>query len=112
MAKQVLRHRIQKHKFSSRCLAKNWIPASAGMSGTEDHCAQPLSSSCAANARRGAARWRKSAQLVQQRLRTLEDGRVEAFRKPAIDRSEKIACLITLTPIAPQPRHAHRRAQL
>jgi hypothetical protein len=52
-----------------------------------------------------------SRQLVKQRLRFLQIERVEAFGEPLVDRSEKIAGLIPLTLIAPEPRHAHRRAQ-
>ena len=37
--------------------------------------------------------------------------RVEAFREPAIDRSEQFASLLPLPLIAPEPREAHRRAQ-
>ena len=52
-----------------------------------------------------------SGQLVEQRLSLLQIERVEAFGEPAVDRSEKIAGLIPLALIAPEPRHAHRRAQ-
>src|SRR5262249_27248971 len=41
----------------------------------------------------------------------LQVKRVEAFGEPAIDWSEKIAGLVPFAPIAPQPRHARRRAQ-
>jgi hypothetical protein len=37
-------------------------------------------------------------QLVEQRL---------AFGEPAVDRREKLASLIPLTLVAPEPRHAH-----
>jgi len=53
----------------------------------------------------------KSRQLVEQRLGIFQIARVEAFGEPAIDRSEKIAGLIPLALIAPEPRHARRRAQ-
>ena len=33
------------------------------------------------------------------------------FSEPAVDRSEKLASLLPLTLVAPEPRHAHRRAQ-
>jgi hypothetical protein len=45
------------------------------------------------------------------RLSLLQIARVKPFRKPALDRSEKLAALLALTLIAPEPRHAHRRAQ-
>src|SRR4029077_5968006 len=31
--------------------------------------------------------------------------------EPAVERREKLACLMPLTLIAPEPRHTHRRAQ-
>jgi len=43
-------------------------------------------------------------QLVEQGLGLLQIARIEAFGKPAVDRSEKIACLIAFALIAPQPR--------
>jgi TolB-like protein len=43
--------------------------------------------------------------LLQQRLCLFQIARVEAFGKPAVDRSGKIAGLIPLTLIAPEPRH-------
>ena len=39
--------------------------------------------------------------------RGLQIERIEAFGKPAVDRSEQIAGLIPLTLVAPEPRHAH-----
>ncbi len=51
-------------------------------------------------------------QLVEQGLSLLQVERVEALGEPAIDRSEKIAGLIPLSLIAPEPCHAHRRPQL
>ena len=51
-------------------------------------------------------------QFLQQRLRLLQIERVEAFREPAVDRSEQFARLLPLALVAPEPRHAHRRAQL
>ena len=39
----------------------------------------------------------------------LQIERVEALGEPAVDRSEKIAGLIPLALIAPEPRHAPRR---
>jgi len=53
-----------------------------------------------------------SPQLVKQGLSLLKIARVEAFGEPAIDRGEKIAGLIAFALIAPEPRHAHRGAQL
>jgi PDZ domain len=50
-------------------------------------------------------------QLVEQSLGLFQIERVEAFGEPAIDRGEKIAGLLPLALIAPEPRHAHRRAQ-
>jgi L-alanine-DL-glutamate epimerase-like enolase superfamily enzyme len=50
-------------------------------------------------------------QLVEQRLRLSQVGRVEAFGKPAVDRCEEMAGLITPALIAPQPGEAARRAQ-
>jgi Arc/MetJ-type ribon-helix-helix transcriptional regulator len=51
------------------------------------------------------------AQLIEQSLCVLQIHCVEAFGKPAVDRSEKLAGFIALTLIAPEPRHAHRSAQ-
>ena len=61
-----------------------------------------------ARARSGASR----CQLVEQRLGVLQIERIEAFGEPAIDRSEQFTGFIPLALIAPEPRHAHRRAQL
>jgi hypothetical protein len=52
-----------------------------------------------------------SRQLVQQRLGLLQVQRIEALGEPAIDGGEKIMRLLPFTLFAPQPRHAHRRAQ-
>jgi len=52
-----------------------------------------------------------SSKLIKQRLSLLQIERVETFSEPAVDRGEKIACLIPLALIAPEPRHAHRRAE-
>src|SRR6476661_2504248 len=46
-------------------------------------------------------------QLVQQRLRLLQIERVEAFRKPAVNRSEQFASLLRLAMVAPEARHTH-----
>jgi hypothetical protein len=50
-------------------------------------------------------------QLIQQRLSLLQIERVEALGEPAVDRREKIAGLLSLALITPQPSQAHRRAQ-
>jgi hypothetical protein len=44
-------------------------------------------------------------------IKFLASFRFEAFSKPAIDGSKKIARLIPLTLVAPEPLHAHRGAQ-
>ena len=49
--------------------------------------------------------------FVEQRLGLLQIGRIEALGEPAKDWGEQIASLTTLALIAPEPRHAHRRAQ-
>src|SRR5271169_3695515 len=51
-------------------------------------------------------------QFLKQRLRFLQIERVEAFGEPAINRSEQFASLLRLPLITPEPRHAHRCAQL
>ena len=50
-------------------------------------------------------------QLVEQRLGLLQIERVEAFGKLVLDWREKIAGLIPLALVAPEPRHPRRRAQ-
>jgi tetratricopeptide (TPR) repeat protein len=52
-----------------------------------------------------------SSKLVKQRLGLFQIERVEALGEPAVDRSEQIVGLIPLALMAPEPRHAHRRAQ-
>ena len=47
---------------------------------------------------------------TRRRATLLQIAPVEAFGKPAVDRSEKLAT-IPLVLIAPEPRHAHCRAQ-
>jgi len=54
---------------------------------------------------------RSSGQFVQQRLRLLQIERVKSLCEPAVHRSEKLASLIPLALIAPEPRHAHSGAQ-
>src|SRR5262249_19790873 len=51
-------------------------------------------------------------QRAEQSLGLFQITRIKAFGEPVIDRSKKIAGLIALALIAPQPRHAHRRPQL
>jgi hypothetical protein len=51
-------------------------------------------------------------QVIESGLGLLQVQCAEALGKPAVNRSEKLPCLIPLPLIAPQPRHAHRRAQL
>src|SRR5262249_19731831 len=50
-------------------------------------------------------------QLIEKALGPLQVAGVEAFGEPAVERSKKIAGLIPPALIAPDPRHAHRRAQ-
>src|ERR1700722_13070642 len=50
--------------------------------------------------------------LLQQRLRLLQIARIETFGEPAVNRGEQFARFHRLTPVTPEPRHAHRRAQL
>ena len=45
-------------------------------------------------------------QLIEQRLRLFQIERVEAFSEPAVDRSEKLASLLPLALIAPEPGDA------
>jgi hypothetical protein len=52
-----------------------------------------------------------SYKLVEQLLRLLQIARVETFGEPAINRSKKLACFSPLALIAPEARHAHRRAE-
>ena len=49
--------------------------------------------------------------FIEQLLGLFQIERVEALGEPAVDRSEKLAGLIPLALIAPEPRHAHRSAQ-
>src|SRR5262245_43265373 len=51
-------------------------------------------------------------QFVEQRLGIFQIERIEAFSEPAVDRSKQFASLLNLALITPEPRHAHRRAQL
>jgi hypothetical protein len=46
-------------------------------------------------------------QLLKQRLRLFQIERVEPFGEPVVDWRKKIAGLLPLTLIAPEPRHAH-----
>ena len=49
-------------------------------------------------------------QLVEQFLSLFQIESVEALGGAAVDRSEKLAGFIPLALIAPEPRHANRRA--
>ena len=51
------------------------------------------------------------AEWCEQRLGLFQIKRIEALGEPAVYRSEKIAGLIPLALIAPEPRHAHRGAK-
>ena len=62
-------------------------------------------------AKRPFRNWLSDVQLIEQRLRLFQIERVETLRKPAVNRSEQFARLLWLPLIAPEPRHAHRRAQ-
>jgi hypothetical protein len=53
----------------------------------------------------------RSRQLIEQRLGLLQIQRVKALSEPAIDWREKIVSLLSLALVAPQPSHAHRRAE-
>jgi hypothetical protein len=48
-----------------------------------------------------------SGQLFEQRFGFLQIARVESLCEPAVDRSEKLASLLPLTLLAPEPRHTH-----
>src|SRR5215472_66101 len=50
--------------------------------------------------------------LVEQRPGLLQNGRIEALRKPAVDRGEEIAGCIALALLAPEPGETDRGAQL
>jgi hypothetical protein len=52
-----------------------------------------------------------SCQLIEQHLRLLQIERIKALGKPAVDRSEKLASLLRLALVAPEPRHAHCGAE-
>jgi hypothetical protein len=52
------------------------------------------------------SRQQSLGQLVKQCPGLLQIKRVEAFGEPAVDRSEKLASLIPLPLVAPEPRHA------
>src|SRR6476660_3099791 len=54
----------------------------------------------------------QSCQLLQQRLRLLQIARVEAPRKPAVNRSKQFARLLHLALVTPEARKAHGGAQL
>ena len=50
-------------------------------------------------------------QLIEQCLSLLQVARVEAFGKPAVDRSEQVASLLRLALVAPEAREAHGGAE-
>src|SRR3954453_11955549 len=52
-----------------------------------------------------------SMKLAEQRLGFSKVARVEAFREPIVDGSEKVPCRPPFALIAEEPRQAHRRAQ-
>ena len=72
----------------------------------------PLPDLCAATKSGQCRDCGSGIQLIEQPLSLLEIARVETFGKPAADRSEKIAGLIPLALIAPEPREAEGRTQL
>src|SRR5208282_2455414 len=45
----------------------------------------------------------RSRQLIQQRLRVLEQRRIETFREPTVDRAEQLVRLRALALVAPEP---------
>ena len=49
-------------------------------------------------------------ECVKQSLSLIQIERLEALGEPAVDRGEKLAGLLPLALIAPEPRHAHCRA--
>ena len=53
-----------------------------------------------------------SRQLLQQRLRLLQVGRVKALGEPAVDRGEQIVGFGALVLLLPEPTQAHGRPQL
>jgi hypothetical protein len=46
-----------------------------------------------------------------KRFRLLQIARIKPFGEPAVDRGEKLACLLPLALIAPEPGHAHCGAE-
>jgi hypothetical protein len=52
-----------------------------------------------------------SAESVEQLVRILQVGGIEALGEPALDRREQVVCLGPPTLLGPQPGEAHRRAQ-
>ena len=61
--------------------------------------------------RGGWARRVLSPELLQQRFRVLEVGRVKALREPAVDRRQQLAGSVRLALPLPQPGQAHGGAQ-
>ena len=56
--------------------------------------------------------WLLRRQLLHQSLRLLQIAHVEPFGKPPIDRSEKLASLLPLAVVAPEPCEVDSRTQL
>ena len=59
----------------------------------------------------GASNKPSRHQLLQQRLRFLQIARVEALRKPPVNRSQQFARLLHLALVAPETREAHGGAE-
>jgi hypothetical protein len=88
------------------------LPLSADILRRRRHVSNvPGTDSCAAT-NSGHQNSLSVVRLVEQRLGFLQIERVEAFGEPVVDRRQKIAGLLSLAVIAPEPRQAHRRAQL
>ena len=52
-----------------------------------------------------------SSQLVAQRFCLFQIARLKPLGEPAVDRSEKLASLILLSLVSPEPRNAHGGAE-
>jgi hypothetical protein len=51
-------------------------------------------------------------QVLQQRLRLLEIGRVKALGEPAVDRCQQIVCCLPFSLLLPQPTQTRGSTQL
>jgi hypothetical protein len=51
--------------------------------------------------------WLSGVQLIEQRLRLFQIARIEALRKPAVNRSKQFASLLRLALVTPEAREAH-----